>query len=221
MVFLMPWSGTTSAATTVARFTPAEDLDRLESFGRYRDVDGDGIGYRTYPGTHPDKGSFFTRGTSRDADAIYSESPAEYVRNMERLLTKWRTAAEIVPAPEIASTGKPHGIIFYGTTHWPMEEALDTLAEEGIHLDAMRLRAVPFSREVFEFIEAHEICFVVEQNRDAQMKQILVTEGALNPADLVAVLYFGGLSITANAIIEQVREYFEVNRLPRLSEVKT
>ena len=199
----------------------AEDLDQLESFGRYRDVDGDGIGYRTYPGTHPDKGSFFTRGTSRDANAIYSESPAEYVDNMERLLTKWRTASEIVPAPEIASTGKPHGIIYYGTTHWPMEEALDALEEEGIHLDAMRLRAVPFSKEVYDFIEAHEVCFVVEQNRDAQMKKVLVAEGELNPADLVSVLYYAGLSISASTIVEQVRDYFEVNRLPRLSEVKT
>jgi 2-oxoglutarate ferredoxin oxidoreductase subunit alpha len=199
----------------------AEDLDQLESFGRYRDVDGDGIGYRTYPGTHPQKGSFFTRGTSRDADAIYSESPAVYVENMDRLLRKWDTASQLVPAPVITSTGKPHGIIYYGTTHGPMEEALDALAQEGIHLDAMRLRAVPFSKEVFEFIEAHDVCFVAEQNRDAQMKKVLVAEGELNPASLVAVLYFGGLSLSASAIVDQVREYFEVNRLPRLSEVKT
>ncbi|MFM7119453.1 MAG: 2-oxoacid:acceptor oxidoreductase subunit alpha [Gammaproteobacteria bacterium] len=138
----------------------AEALDRVNRFGRYLDVDGDGIGYRTYPGTHPSKGAFFTRGTSRDEYAAYTESPDAYVRNMERLVTKWETAATLVPKAEIVSRGKKAGIIYYGTSALPMQEAIDLLASEGIHLDQMRLRAFPFGSEVRAFIEAHDVLFV-------------------------------------------------------------
>jgi 2-oxoglutarate/2-oxoacid ferredoxin oxidoreductase subunit alpha len=199
----------------------AEDLEQVERFGRYLDLDGDGIGYRTYPGTHPSKGAFFTRGTSRDEFAAYTESPDAYVRNMDRLLKKWRTAATLVPRAEIRSTGKRAGIIYYGTSMLPMAEALDLLAEEGIQLDTMRLRAFPFGDEVYRFIEDHDVIFVVDQNRDAQMKTLLVTEGGLNPADLVSVRYFGGLSISADEIQRQVSEYYTACKLPRLTEVKS
>jgi 2-oxoglutarate/2-oxoacid ferredoxin oxidoreductase subunit alpha len=200
----------------------AADLDRIEKFGRYVDIDGDGVGYRTYPGTHPTKGSFFTRGTSRDAYARYTEDPAEYTENMDRLLKKWQTAATLVPAPiiEQSAPARPFGIICYGTSEVPMQEAIDLLGDDGIHLDRMRIRALPFPEAVYQFIADHERCFIVEQNRDAQMRTLLVNEGNLDPAKLVPVLYYGGLSISADTIYEQVEAHFADNKLPRISEVK-
>ncbi len=198
-----------------------EQLDSLERFGRYLDVDGDGIGYRTLPGTHPEKGAFFTRGTSRDEFAAYTESPDVYVDNMERLEAKWRTAAGMVPEAEIEANGERAGIIYYGTSVAPMREALDMLEDEGIRLDTMRIAAFPFGAEVYDFIAAHDTVFVVDQNRDAQMKLLLVTEGGIDPAGLVSVLYYGGLSISADTIQKQVSDYFTEQRLPRLKEVKS
>jgi 2-oxoglutarate ferredoxin oxidoreductase subunit alpha len=199
----------------------AKTLDELPRFGRYLDVDGDGIGYRTYPGTHPEKGAFFTRGTSRDEYAAYTESPEVYERNMERLSRKWATAAQMVPTAEIQSSGQRGGILFFGTSALPMAEALDMLGEEGIHLDTIRIRAFPFGKEVYEFFANHDLIFVVEQNRDAQMKTLLTTEGELDPARLISVLYFGGLSISADTIQAQVSDYYTANKLPRLTEVKS
>jgi len=199
----------------------AEALDATEKFGRYLDVDGDGIGYRTYPGTHPEKGAFFTRGTSRDEYAAYTESETVYQENMERLELKWKTAARIVPAAEITSTGKKVGIVYYGTTMLPMQEALDRLGEQGIELDTMRIRSFPFGEEVWEFIAEHDFVFVAEQNRDAQMKSLLVNEGGLNPANLVSVLYYAGLSISADYIAEAVAQYFKETKRPMLTEVKS
>ena len=197
-----------------------EDLDAIGEFGRYLDVDGDGIGYRTLPGTHPARGAFFTRGTSRDAYARYTEAPEAYTENMDRLTRKWRTAAGLVPAPEIRGHGHRCGIIFYGTTAAPMEEALQRLAENGVHLDAMRIRGFPFAEEVAGFIEEHEFVFLVEQNRDAQMKTLLVNETGIDPARIVPVLYYGGLSISADAIHERVLKRFDERNLPRLKEVQ-
>ena len=170
----------------------AEDLEAIDRFGRYLDLDGDGIGTRTLPGTHPDKGSFFTRGTSRDEYAAYTESPDAYVDNMERLERKWETAATLVPAPEIEAQGRSAGILYYGTSALPMDEARDLLRDDGIELDSLRLRAFPFSQAVFDFIAAHDFVFVVDQNRDAQMRSLLMLEGDLDPAKLVSVRYFGG-----------------------------
>ena len=195
------------------------DLDDIEAFGRYLDVDGDGIGYRTLPGAHPEKGAFFTRGTSRDAYARYTEAPEAYTENMDRLVTKWRTAAELVPAPEISGHGHRAGIIFYGTTAAPMAEAMARLAGDGAHLDAMRIRGFPFAASVGDFIEHHEFVFVVEQNRDAQMKTLLVNELDIDPAKIVPVLYYGGLAISADAIHERVIDHFDKHNLPRLKEV--
>lgn len=199
----------------------AQALDAAGRFGRYLDVDGDGIGYRTYPGTHPEKGAFFTRGTSRDEYASYTESPEAYIENMQRLQKKWQTAATLVPSAEIQSSNKKAGIIYYGTTALPMGEALDLLAGEGIYLDTLRIRAFPFGAEVFDFIDAHECIFVAEQNRDAQMKSLLVNEGGVDPARLNSVLYYGGLSISADTIQAQVSDYFTALKLPRLTEVKS
>jgi len=200
----------------------AEDLDRIERFGRYLDTDGDGIGYRTYPGVHPSKGSFFTRGTSRDEYARYTEAPDAYIENMDRLLKKWETAKSLVPRPEIheSSPRRAYGMLFYGTSLTPMQESLDLLAADGIHLDTLRLRAIPFAASVFEFIDNHELTFIVEQNRDAQMRMILVNEGEIDPAKVVPVCYFGGLSIAAEFIRGKVTEYFAMNKLARISEVK-
>lgn len=199
----------------------AEDLEKVERFGRYLDVDGDGVGYRTLPGTHPEKGAFFTRGTSRDEYAAYTESPEAYEQNMQRLLVKWQTAATLVPEAEIQSTGQRAGIIYYGTSALPMQEAMDLLAEEGIHLDRLRIRGFPFGEEVYKFIDEHDFVFVVDQNRDGQMKTLLVTEGELDPASLISVLYYAGLSISADTIQSQVSEYFTAQKLPRLTEVKS
>lgn len=199
----------------------ADDLDQMEVFGRYLDVDGDGIGYRTYPGTHPEKGAFFTRGTSRDEFAAYTESPDAYERNMERLLVKWETAAKLVPAAEI-STGASHvGVLYYGTTALPMPEALDMLAEEGIRLDTCRVRGFPFGEEVENFINEHDVVFVVEQNRDAQMRTLLINEQDASPAKLVPVTYYAGLSISADFIQRSIAEYFQANKISRLTEVQS
>ena len=186
----------------------AEDLDRLAQYGRYLDSDGDGITYRTIPGTHPTKGSFFTRGTSRDEYARYTEDGAAYVRNMNRLLKKWDTAKETVPQPELYQEGNLHkeGIIFFGTTTYSALEALDLLKEQGIEMDAMRLISFPFSKKVEDFVAAHERIYVIEQNRDAQMRSLLINELEVDPKKLVRILNFDGMPITAANISGQIME---------------
>ena len=196
-----------------------EALDAAEQFGRYLDVDGDGIGWRTLPGAHPQKGAFFTRGSSRDEYARYTEDPDAYERNMERLLRKWATAAKLVPGAEIESRARRAGIVCYGTSALPMQEALDLLQEDGIALDRMRIRGFPFGAEVYDFIEAHDFVFVVDQNRDAQMRALLIAEGDLNPAKLVPLRHYAGLSISADRIRAEVLAHFQARKLPRLSEV--
>src|SRR5690606_5232070 len=148
----------------------AEELEDIGRFGRYLDTDGDGIPYRTYPGTHPTKGSFFTRGTSKDEYAAYTEDGAAYKRNMERLTLKWNTAKKIVPAAEIklGSISGGLGILYFGTSTFSSEEARDLLAEEGVYVDSIRIKAFPFGQEVEDFVDSHRVVFVIEQNRDAQ-----------------------------------------------------
>lgn len=185
----------------------AEDLERIGQFGRYLDSDGDGITYRTIPGTHPTKGSFFTRGTSRDEYARYTEDGSVYVRNMNRLLKKWDTAKEIIPQPEFYQEGnqQKEGVIFFGTTTDSALEALDLLREDGIELDAMRLLSFPFSKQVEDFVQAHERIYVIEQNRDAQMRSLLINELEVNPAKLIRVLNFDGMPITAAYIQGEIK----------------
>ena len=184
----------------------AEDLEKLEKFGRYLDVDKDEITYRTLPGTHPTKGSFFTRGTSRDEYAKYTEDGAAYARNMERLIRKWNTAKTIVPAPEIYPSSQPGelGVIFFGTTTDSAIEALSILKKNDIHIDAMRIKATPFGQPVIDFILDHEVVFVIEQNRDGQMRSILINELEIDPRRLKAVLNYDGMPITADNIIRQI-----------------
>ena len=198
-----------------------KDLDELEVFGRYLDVDRDGIGYRTLPGTHPSKGSFFTRGTSRDEYATYTEDPDAYTKNMDRLLAKWETAKEVLPKPIVNQNGHRAGIVYYGTTATPMSEVLELLDDQGVELDTMRIRAFPFSSDVVDFIFDHEIVFLVEQNRDAQMKTLLVNELDLIPSSIHSILYYGGMSISADFIVEQVLSYYQANNIPRMKVVST
>jgi len=187
----------------------AEQLDAGFDFGRYKDVDGDGIPWRTLPGTHPTKGSYFTRGTTRDAYARYSEAGHDYLYNVQRLLQKFDTAANIVPAPIVKSAGKRtrFGVIYFGSTSPAMDEALEALADAGVLVDAMRLRAFPFPKSVLEFIAAREQVFVVEQNRDAQMRTLLVNELEIDPARLVPILHYDGTPITARYITRAIGEH--------------
>ncbi|CAM5782330.1 MAG: 2-oxoacid:acceptor oxidoreductase subunit alpha [Burkholderiales bacterium] len=186
----------------------AEDLE-THDFGRYKDVDGDGIPWRTLPGTHPTRGSFFTRGTTRDPYARYSERGPDYVYNVERLLKKFATAATLVPPPQPRPAAKRTrlGVIFFGSTSPAMHEALDELGSQGIHLNALRLRAFPFSPSVREFIDAHETVFVVEQNRDAQLRSMLINELEIPPAKLQRVLHFDGTPITARFITQYITDH--------------
>ncbi|KAF0176620.1 MAG: 2-oxoglutarate ferredoxin oxidoreductase subunit alpha [Alphaproteobacteria bacterium] len=183
-----------------------EELEAGKEFGRYMDVDHDGIPYRTYPGTHPTRGAFFTRGTSRNRAAGYSEKGVDYQYNMERLLAKFATAARAVPAPVMRPAKKKtkKGVIYFGSTTPAMHEALEALEANGHHLDAMRVRAFPFPQEVFDFIHAHDEVFLVEQNRDAQLRTLVVTEGGIDPAKLVPVLHYDGAPITARFLIDAI-----------------
>lgn len=184
----------------------AEALDKIERFGRYLDVDDDGVCYRTIPGTHPTKGSFFTRGTSRDEYAKYTESGEVYVRVVNRILKKWETAKQYVPAPELYQSeySSSRGILFFGTTTYAALEAMDLFKEDGVVLDAMRVRALPFNTTVEDFIEKHDEIFVIEQNRDAQFRSIIINELDTNPAKLIRILNFDGMPITAQTIMDLI-----------------
>ena len=184
----------------------AVELESMKSFGRYQDVDGDGIPYRTIPGTHPTKGSYFTRGSSKDENAKYTEESEAYVRNVDRLAKKWLTIQKEIYPPEITinDKGSKKGLIFFGTSSYAAIEAVDLLAENGLHFNAMRLKAFPFTKEVHEFIDNHDEIYVIEQNRDAQCRTILITELNINPSKLKSVLNYDGFPITAQFISEKI-----------------
>ena len=186
----------------------AEALESIERYGRYLDVDGDGIPYRTIPATHETKGAFVTRGSSRDEYAVYTEDGAAYQNNVDRLLKKFNTAKEFVPAPEFyqEENASEFGVVFFGTSTYAAEEAIVLLKDEGFSLDAMRARAFPFGKEFEDFINSHEKIFVIEQNRDAQFKSMMMIELQTNPAKLVSVLNYDGTPITADNILEQIKE---------------
>jgi 2-oxoglutarate ferredoxin oxidoreductase subunit alpha len=186
----------------------AAELEAGHEFGRYLDVDGDGIAYRTYPGTHPKRGAFFTRGTSKDRHARYTEEGPAYVDNMQRLLRKFETAKSLVPAPVSEPAAQPTraGVLWYGSTGAPMAEALAALAARGIHLDRMRVRAFPFADGVADFVAAHEHVFVVEQNRDAQLRTLLMAECGIAPEKLVSILHYDGNPLTARYVEREIAE---------------
>ncbi len=187
----------------------AQELEAGRDFGRYKDVDGDGIPWRTLPGTHPTKGSYFTRGTTRNAYAQYSERGPDYIYNVQRLLKKFETAATLVPQPVLRRAARKTrlGVIHFGSTSPAMAEALDVLTESGIHVDALRLRAFPFPQSVRDFLDTHDEVFVVEQNRDAQMHSLLVNELEVDPARLVQVLHYDGTPITARFITRAITQH--------------
>jgi len=185
-----------------------DELEAGKEFGRYLDVDGDGIPYRTYPGAHPTRGSFFTRGTTKDRYARYTEEGPAYVDNMQRLLRKFETAKELLPAPvvERAREATRAGVIWFGSSGAAMAEALAELERANVHLDRMRLRAFPFADAVAEFIAAHEHVFVVEQNRDAQLRMLLVNECGVDPAKLIPILHYDGTPVTARYVTLEIGE---------------
>jgi 2-oxoglutarate ferredoxin oxidoreductase subunit alpha len=201
----------------------AEELEAGIEFGRYLDVDGDGIPYRTLPGTHPKRGAFFTRGTSKDRYARYSEEGHDYVDNMQRLLHKFDTAKRLVPQPEKreAREATKFGALYFGSTTVAMEEALEALEARDIHLDTMRIRGFPFADEVADFIADHERVFVVEQNRDAQMRTLLTTELEIDPAKLVPILHYDGTPITARFIVKAISDIIAVVTLAPLRKARS
>jgi 2-oxoglutarate ferredoxin oxidoreductase subunit alpha len=199
----------------------AADLDAGRDFGRYLDVDGDGIPYRTYPGTHPTRGSFFTRGSTRDRYARYTEEGGPYVDNMQRLLRKFETAKSLVPRPVRRDADKAtrYGVIYYGSTSPPMDEAIVELAAHGHRLDMLRVRAFPFHQDVTDFVADHDFVFVAEQNRDAQLRVLLVNELSLDPVRLVPVLHYDGTPITARFIVRAIADHLDALKITPLRKV--
>lgn len=194
----------------------ADTLDRFKEikgkdWGRYLDVDGDAIPYRTLPGTHPTKGAFFTRGTSHDESARYTEDGVIHARVIDRIRRKFDTAAALVPKPEITIRDRngTAGLIYFGATTPAVHEALELLEREGVKINAMRLKAFPFGKEVVDFCSDHERVFVVEQNRDAQMRSLLMTEANVPGAKLIATLNYDGMPMTAafvrGAVVKELR----------------
>jgi len=199
----------------------AEMLEAGRDFGRYLDVDGDGIPFRTYPGTHPDRGGYFTRGTTKNRYAGYSETGPDYIDNVRRLLRKFETAKKLVPAPLLYPAERParFGAIFFGSTSPAMQEALHVLADRGIHVNALRVRAFPFQDEINDFVASHPWVFVIEQNRDAQLKSLLVNEAKVNPSRLLSVLHYDGTPITARFIVEQISQHAAARTVVPLKKV--
>ena len=185
-----------------------DELEAGKDFGRYLDVDGDGIPWRTIPATHPSRGAYFTRGTTRNPYAKYSEAGNDYVYNMERLRRKMDGAGAILPQPIVkaASQKTSTGVIYYGSTAPAMNEALAELASQGVHLDAMRVRAFPFAKSVGEFIAAHEQVFIVEQNESGQLRSMIINELEINPVKLVKLVHYDGTPITARFICKSIRQ---------------
>ncbi len=184
-----------------------EELERLGSFARYKDVEGDGIGYRTLPGTEHPAAAYFTRGSGHNENAKYSERPDDYVNNMERLARKFETARSHVPKPEVVSTGGSKvGIIAYGTSHWALLESRDQLRKEyGVETDYLRLRAYPFNRDVHQFVASHDRVYVVDQNRDAQMLSLLKLDlDARQVVKLRSVRHYNGLPIDARSVTDEI-----------------
>jgi 2-oxoglutarate/2-oxoacid ferredoxin oxidoreductase subunit alpha len=184
-----------------------EDLEKVGSFARYQDVDGDGIGYRTLPGTDHPAAAYFARGSGHNEKAQYSERPDDFERNMERINKKFETARSFVPRPDVVENGKSKiGIIAFGTSHWAIVECRDQLRSEyQVETDYLRLRSYPFSREVHEFIEQHDRVYIVEQNRDAQMATLLKLDikTELTPR-LRSICHIHGLPIDARSVTDEL-----------------
>jgi 2-oxoglutarate ferredoxin oxidoreductase subunit alpha len=184
-----------------------EDLDRLGGFSRYKDVDGDGIGYRTLPGVNHSAAAWFARGSGHNEKSQYSERPDDYVNNMDRLLKKFQTARQHVPKPQVVANGTSNiGIIAYGTSHWATGESRDQLSQEyKVGTDYLRIRAFPFTKEVHDFVASHERIYIIDQNRDAQMRDLLKLD--LDPSQVTklrSVRHYNGLPIDARSITDEI-----------------
>jgi 2-oxoglutarate/2-oxoacid ferredoxin oxidoreductase subunit alpha len=216
-----PFSWDDSRKYDRGKVMTAADLDAGKEFGRYLDVDGDGIPYRTYPGTHPSKGSFFTRGTSRDRYARYTEEGAPYADNMQRLIRKFETAKDLVPRPLQANAAKPtkYGVIYYGSTAPAMDEAIHMIEARGQSLNRLRVRAFPFHSSVTSFVADHDFVFVVEQNRDAQLRSLIVNECGIDPIRLVPILHYDGTPITARFIARAIGDHLDALKVTPLRKV--
>src|SRR6516164_4390128 len=201
----------------------AEMLEEGRDFGRYLDVEGDGIPYRTYPGTHPTKGSYFTRGTSRDRYARYSEEGPVYADNMQRLVRKFETAQDMVPRPLQANAAKltKYGVIYFGSPAPAMDEAIHLIEGRGRSLNRLPLRAFPFHSSVASLIADHDFVYVVEQNRDSQLRSLIVNENGIDPVRLVPILHYDGTPITARYIAGAIGDHQDQLKLTPLRKVKT
>ena len=184
----------------------AEELEQMESFHRYLDVDGDGIPYRSLPGVHP-KGSYFTRGSGHTKYGAYTEESSEYKDVVDRLLLKWETARSIVPEPEIEfSKFNKAAILSFGSSHGACQEARDRLAAQNIALNYCRIKSFPFSASIKEFIQQHDVVYVVEQNRDAQFRALLMLDSDADPSMLVSLLHYDGMPLNAGFVVRKVLE---------------
>ncbi len=186
----------------------AADLDRIERFVRYTDTDGDGITYRTLPG-EDSRGAYFVRGSGHNSQGGYTEDATEYQAVMDRLLVKWETIKKTVPKAILTRAAKPTrlGVVAFGSSDGAVIEARDRLVELGIHADYLRLRAFPFGAEVEEFLNAHDTVFVVEQNRDAQMKSLLKLETDSAGGKLISILHYNGLPISSECVVDGVSQH--------------
>ncbi|MGA9575208.1 MAG: 2-oxoacid:acceptor oxidoreductase subunit alpha [Lysobacterales bacterium] len=186
----------------------SEEVDKLEKFYRYLDVDGDGIAARTLPGENA-KGAYFVRGSGHNKHGMYTESSSEYKDLVDRLLVKWETARTLVPKPVLTPSEKETGtgIIAYGSSDGAVIEALDRLRDKGIHADYMRVRAFPFNGEVTQFVEQHDTVFVVEQNRDAQLRSLLILGTNVDARKLIPILHYSGMPIPTSCVIDGICEH--------------
>jgi 2-oxoglutarate ferredoxin oxidoreductase subunit alpha len=184
----------------------AEDLENMDAFYRYLDVDGDGIPYRTLPGVHP-KGAYFTRGSGHSKFGAYTEDADEYQEVVDRLLVKWETARNLVPEPEIEySKFNKSAVISFGSCDGAVKEALGTLKKKNVGLNYCRVKAFPFSDSVKEFIDQHDHIYVVEQNRDAQLRSLLILDIEAEASKLIPVLHYKGLPVSADFVARRVLE---------------
>jgi 2-oxoglutarate ferredoxin oxidoreductase subunit alpha len=185
-----------------------EELAKMDRFVRYLDVDGDGIAYRTFPGEDP-KGAYFVRGSGHNKYGGYTEDSDEYQDVIDRLLVKWETAKSLVPDAVVSKADRKTrlGIVAYGSSDGAVIEARDRLAEDGIHADYLRIRAFPFSQEVVDFLRGHDTIFVVEQNRDAQMKALLMLEANDIADRLVSILHYNGMPIPSECVVRGISEH--------------
>jgi len=187
----------------------ADDLKQAKGFARYLDVDGDGITYRTLPGTHA-AGAFFTRGSGHNRYGAYTEDADEYAEVIDRIDRKIQGAARAVPAPIVRTTpSATMGLLTIGGCHAACTEALDILARDGIAVDYMRVRGFPFGDEVRAFVDAHDVTFVVEQNRDAQLRSLLMLDTGVDPDGLESVRYYGGFPMSAHHVISGIKAKLE------------